>query len=60
MRTVREYDNPYPECAKCKTLADCPHPEVEDNMMGSPMPPEVCPKPIEVMNTTLKARKKAK
>jgi len=51
-------ENPYKECEKCKTIADCPHPDVEDNGLGTPMPPDVCLRPIEVMNETLKMRKK--
>jgi hypothetical protein len=54
---THESSNPYPECEKCKTLADCPHPEVAQDLMGSPMPPEVCLKPIDVMRETLKTRK---
>lgn len=48
----------YPECEKCNTLADCPHPEVEDNLLGTPMCPEGCPRPIEVMKATLKVHKR--
>ncbi len=50
-------DDPYKECAKCKEIGDCPHPDVSDDMMGSPMPPDVCMRPIEIMNSTLKKRK---
>lgn len=47
----------FEECEECGTLADCPHPEVANDMMGSPLPPEGCPKPIEVMRDTLKIKK---
>jgi len=49
--------NPYKECDTCKDLGDCPQPEVARDGMGSPLPPDVCPRPIEVMNATLKKRK---
>ncbi len=49
--------DPYDECATCKTLADCPYPDVQDDMFGSPMPPDVCPKPIEIMAHTLRREK---
>ncbi len=52
-----ESDLPYPECEDCKDLGDCPHPEVENNLMGTPMTPECCPKPIDVMKATLKRKK---
>ncbi len=57
MSKPRKEDDPYPECAACKTLGDCPHPDVAQDMMGSPQPPEVCLKPIDVMRDTLKKRK---
>lgn len=57
IRKIKGYTEPYPECETCKTLADCPRPDVEDNGMGSPMPPEVCPQPIQVMKATLKNKK---
>jgi len=53
-------DYPYKECITCKTIADCPHPDVEDNMMGTPMPPDVCARPIEIMANTERARKNKK
>jgi len=53
-----ESDYPYKECESCKTIADCPHPDCDNDMLGSPMPPEICLRPIEVMNETLKSRKK--
>lgn len=53
-----ESDHPYPQCESCKTIADCPAPDVSMDGMGSPMPPEVCLRPIDVMKETLKSRKK--
>jgi len=48
---------PYPECKLCVVLDDCPHPDIEDNEFGTPMPPEACPRPIDVMNKTFKKHK---
>jgi hypothetical protein len=48
---------PYPECESCKSLEDCKHPDVAQDGYGSPLPPEVCPHPIETMRVTLKKRK---
>jgi hypothetical protein len=54
---MKNGDLPYEECKDCKTLGDCPHPDIEMNNMGTPMPPDCCPNPIKVMNATLKKRK---
>ena len=54
---MMEKSDLFPECAKCKEIGDCPHSDVEDNGFSTPMPPEGCPKPITVMNYTLKKRK---
>jgi hypothetical protein len=51
------YKNPYPECENCKTLGDCPHPDVAQDLLGSPMPPDLCPRPLTIMANTLKKRK---
>lgn len=52
-----EESYPFNECKNCKTIADCPHPDVEDNFFGTPMPPDSCLKPFEIMhNTTKKER----
>jgi hypothetical protein len=53
-----ESNHPYPECDKCKTIADCKHPDVTMDGFSSPLPPDVCLKPIEIMHETLKTRKK--
>jgi len=50
--------DPYIECASCKTLGDCKHPEVALDFMGSPLPPRECPKPIKVMKQTMKKIKR--
>jgi hypothetical protein len=51
-------ENPYPECDNCKTIKDCPHPDVTMDGLGSPMPPDfICPKPMEVMKETIKIKK---
>jgi hypothetical protein len=57
MKKIRGYENPFPECENCKTLLDCKHVEVTDDMMGSPLPPESCLKPMDIMKNTLKLRK---
>jgi hypothetical protein len=55
---MRKKDNDlFPQCKDCKDLGDCPHPEVEDNELGTPMPPAGCPSPITIMAQTLKNRK---
>jgi hypothetical protein len=54
------YPDPFPECKNCKTLGDCKHPDVAMDMMGSPLPPPECNKPIDVMKETVKQRKKIK
>jgi hypothetical protein len=53
-----ESDYPYSQCEKCKDIGDCPAPDLTMDGMSSPLPPEVCLKPIDVMNATLKKRKK--
>lgn len=50
-------DDIYPECEKCRVLDDCPAPEIADNMLGSPLPPNGCPRPMEVMRRTVKKHK---
>jgi len=51
-------EHPYPECSTCKTLEDCKHPDVVDDGMGSPLPPNDCPRPMDIMKATLKKHKK--
>jgi len=50
----------FPECAKCKTLADCPAPDVAHDLRGTPLPPEGCPRQAEIMKNTLKKKKDAR
>jgi hypothetical protein len=55
---MNQQPNPYHACESCQDLGDCPYPEVADDMMGSDLCPDVCPRPIEIMAATLKKRKK--
>jgi len=48
-------DPPYEECEKCQDLRDCPYPDL--NFLSEPMIPDCCPRPIEIMNRTLKVQK---
>jgi hypothetical protein len=57
MRSPKENNDPYPECKNCKDIGDCPAPDVAQDLRGSPLPPEVCLRPIEIMKNTLKKRK---
>jgi hypothetical protein len=41
----------------CKILEDCPCPDISDDMFGTPLPPDVCLKPIKIMKATLKKHK---
>jgi hypothetical protein len=57
-RELNIVKDPYPECENCKCIEDCPHPTVELNMVVCiPMPPDVCPKPMDILRT--KRKKKA-
>ena len=49
-------DAPYPECEQCRTLADCRHAEKGEGL-ETELPPDNCPKPMEVMRHTLHKRK---
>jgi hypothetical protein len=55
-----ETEYPYEECRTCKTLEDCVHPDIQMDGMGTPLPPDCCPHPIDIMKATLKKRKKYK
>jgi len=50
-------NNPYKECLFCKDLGDCPHPDVSNDTMGVPLPPDEYPKPIEIIKQTINKRK---
>lgn len=52
-----ENDNLYPECEWCQNLGNCPHPDVAQDMMGTPLCPDNCPKPNQIMKATLKKKK---
>ena len=54
---MKTQDFPYEACKTCKTLGDCPCPEVIEDGMGSPLPPESCPRPLEIMRDTTKMKK---
>ena len=56
---MKPIEYPYLECKHCRTIADCPHPDVANDLLGTPLPPDCCPKPIDIMNETLK-KKRAK
>lgn len=56
---MQSSDNPYKECAECRTIEDCPHPDVANDLLGTPLPSDCCPRPIDIMNETLK-KKRAK
>jgi len=43
----------FPECANCKTMKDCPRPDIDTDGLSSPLPPEGCPQPIQVMENTM-------
>lgn len=49
--------NPYPECDTCKSLEDCKHPDVVRDGFGSALPPDICPRPIDIMRATEKERR---
>jgi hypothetical protein len=48
---------PFPECMNCKDLGDCKHPDVTLDGFSSPLPPDECPHPIQIMKETVKRRK---
>jgi hypothetical protein len=57
---MKKEEDPYKECATCKDLSDCPCPEISLDMFGVPLPPDCCPRPIDIMNETEKKRKPLK
>jgi hypothetical protein len=48
---------PFPECKECMELTDCPHPEVDTDMMGTPIPPDCCPHPLKIVNRTTETKR---
>lgn len=55
MQTNNDY--PYKECTSCKTLGDCPYPDVTMDGFATPLPPSGCPKPMEVIRDSFKSKK---
>ena len=53
---MKRNETPYAECEGCKTLDDCPHAEKAQGL-HSAMPPDNCPKPIEIVRHTRNKRK---
>ena len=49
---------PYPECKLCRTVDDCKHADKPEGEFHIPMPPDNCPKPINVMRRTLRKYKR--
>ena len=54
---MKTQSDPYSECADCKDLGHCPHPDVKDDMFGTALPPDVCLRPNEIMKATEKKYK---
>jgi len=55
---MKKKENPYKECEFCKDLGDCPEPEISEDLLGRPLPPNSCPKSNKVMAQTEKRRRK--
>ena len=51
-------ENPFPECSKCRDLSDCPEPDISQDLLGRPLPPQCCPKPNKIMAQTEKRKKR--
>jgi len=51
-------ENPYPQCKTCRDLSDCPHPEISEDLLGRPLPPDNCPKPNKIMAQTEKKHRR--
>ncbi len=47
---------PFKECGTCDNIGDCPAPNVDDDGFGTPLPPDVCLKPITVIKNTMKKK----
>ena len=54
-------EHPYKECYNCKTINDCPHPDIVTDIsvliLESKLPPDNCPRAIDVMNETYKQKR---
>jgi hypothetical protein len=57
LKKIDKDNLPYEQCGECKTLDDCKHKDLPLDEVGLPMPPDACPKAIEVMRRTLNKRK---
>lgn len=57
---MKSNEHPFKECSTCKTLGDCPEPDIEDNLLGTPTCPPECPRPISILRTTYNKRKQNK
>jgi len=53
----KDDDFPYPECKLCRTLDDCKYREKPDDELSMELPPDICPKPFNVMRRTMRKRK---
>jgi hypothetical protein len=42
---------PYYECFECTNIICCPHPDVSEDYLPKPIPPENCPKRDEIILT---------
>jgi hypothetical protein len=42
---------PFKECFECGHIINCPHPDVSDEILPRPVPPEVCPKKDKIILT---------
>jgi len=49
-------DFPFNECKLCRTLDDCPNPDLPTDELGMSLPPDECPKPMNIMRRTLRKR----
>jgi hypothetical protein len=54
---MKRNEFPFEECDKCRTLTDCPCPDIKEGEMSLPMIPDCCPRPMEIMAATLKVHK---
>ncbi len=48
---------PFDECRECQSIKDCPHPEVELDGLGSPIPPDDCPRFTDIMKTIVEQQR---
>lgn len=54
---IMKEELPYEECNSCTILDDCKHVEVSSDMLGTPLPPDNCPRPIDILRETFKKHK---